>query len=352
MTLVVRAQRALIGLVLVALLAGGCWGGDEGQSIEFASVDGEKWPLRGSLAEDAELRAEVAEVVAGWRTPEGSGADERSTVVFWLGEVDGVVLGMVNFQAAEDGGRWSLEVTGQPGELTVSDARSHPFGVYTTDVLSVRSPAVGPRYLTSAKIATLTVRGEVAPVDSEGLTAVMAVPECRLSSLASSGETFEHYQLDLGLGISEPFYPLIRGREQSAELLADVDMCAELTADGWLASGESESSPAGLRGEHPDVSELAASAAVVSGPEGLPGSLAEVQAHYADTLGQVRMASWLVWTYPDEVTEVMAPIGAEVITDEPGLFVMRKPRPQEEPIDFSFREGDQEHDVSVIPPGG
>ena len=64
-------MRSLAGLLVASLLmTAGCGRDDDRPSVEFASPTEAWWPLRGNLADDAQVRAEVAEVVAQWQTPD------------------------------------------------------------------------------------------------------------------------------------------------------------------------------------------------------------------------------------------------------------------------------------------
>ena len=284
-----KAIQLLASLVVASLLmAASCSSGDDDgePSIPFAAVDDRQWPLRGNLAENARVRAEVAEVVAQWRSPGSYPPDEARSKVFWLGELDGTVLGLAAL-AAENQATWLLEVTGQPGELAVTNARSHPLGLLGDPVLAVRSPRVGPRYLVAADVSRLEVQGQPVPVDAEGMTEVVAVPECRLTALAV-GEPDPRYRLDFGLGHGRsPVLSAHQGEGGAGDLWADVDTCAAMAPDGWLGSGElmvtsdeAKLQPAGLIGGHPWLGTLYGSRAMVAEPEEPPGTLSMALAEY------------------------------------------------------------------------
>ena len=356
-----KARRPLIGLVLAVglLLSTGCHGGadESGPSFRFAAVDDKRWPLRGNLAEDAAVRAEVAEVVAQWRAPGSFPADEERSAVFWLGELDGTVLGLVRFRpVGEYQATWLLEVTGQSGELAVTKAWSPPFHPYDNPVLAVRSPGVGPRYLVAADVGGLEVQGEPVPVDADGMTGVQVVPECRLTSLKTRKVSTQS-RLDLGLGMAEPFYPVIQGSAEAADLWADVDTCAAMATDGWLGLRSSlprpemtARRPARLVGQHPDVYSLRVDNASVVDREELPGTMSTALTEYADTVGFIRYGWWLVWTYPSEVTEVELPVGVDVATNEPGLLVLLSSNLPDEPLEIGYRMGGEQRTVTVLPP--
>jgi len=357
-----KAIQLLASLVVASLLmAASCSSGDDDgePSIPFAAVDDRQWPLRGNLAENARVRAEVAEVVAQWRSPGSFPPDEARSKVFWLGELDGTVLGLAAFQpAAENQATWLLEVTGQPGELAVTNARRHPYayGSWNAAVLAVRSPGVGPRYLVAADVSRLEVQGQPVPVDAEGMTEVVAVPECRLTALAT-GERHYWDLLDFGLGMAEPFYPLIKGSVELGDLWADVDTCAAMAPDGWLGSGDLMVTsdevmlwPAGLTGGHLWILGLSGYRAMVADPEELPGALSEAMAEYADPLTGLRHVNWLVWTYPPEVTEVELPVGVRALVDEPGLLVLRTYGLPDEPLEISYQLDGERRTVTVLPP--
>ena len=355
-----KAIQLLASLVVASLLmAASCSSGDDDgePSIPFAAVDDRQWPLRGNLAENARVRAEVAEVVAQWRSPGSYPPDEARSKVFWLGELDGTVLGLAAFQpAAENQATWLLEVTGQPGELAVTNARSHPLGLLGVPVLAVRSPRVGPRYLVAADVSRLEVQGQPVPVDAEGMTEVVAVPECRLTALAV-GEPDPWYRLDFGLGMAEPFYPLIKGSVELGDLWADVDTCAAMAPDGWLGSGElmvtsdeAKLQPAGLIGGHPWLGTLYGSRAMVAEPEEPPGTLSMALAEYGDISYAIRYTRWLVWTYPPEVTEVELPGGMNALVDKPGLLVLRTDELPDEPLEIGYQLDGERRTVTVLPP--
>ncbi|QSB16323.1 hypothetical protein JQS43_08550 [Natronosporangium hydrolyticum] len=207
-----------------------------------------QWPARGSLTGDAELVAEVTQVVDQWQTPEGVGRYPSPVYssIAWLGEVDGQVLGVVVFAPADDRtDRWVLEVTGQPGDLVVTEWRD--FGTRVTnmiedaEVLPIRSPGFGPRYLTSARINRLTVDGVEVAV-AEGLSEPVEVGRCGMVELVAEVDGGHLVYGDLGAGVEAPFYPLFFAQVippsgvSDVARLQDVDTCAGAAETGWLGS--------------------------------------------------------------------------------------------------------------------
>jgi hypothetical protein len=139
----VRLPGRVAAAVAPILLAAGCTPGTEEPSGPVLRTGGDylvdHWPLRGSLAGDAGLRDEVTAVVAGWRTPDGGGTHDLASAL-WLGEVDGAVLGVVDFRPAGNPNEtWLLELTGEPGGLAVTGARSYDGTVLDEHLLPVSS---------------------------------------------------------------------------------------------------------------------------------------------------------------------------------------------------------------------
>lgn len=144
----------------------------------------EQWPARGSLVDDRDLVIEVTQVVDQWQTPEGVGRHDSPvfTSLVWLGEVDGTVLAVVAFAPEDEySDTWVLEVTGERGDLAVTQASDFRAMVTNfiedTEVLPIRSPQVGPRYLISEFIAQIAVDGQVVEV-VDGLTRLEGVDTC------------------------------------------------------------------------------------------------------------------------------------------------------------------------------
>lgn len=344
-----RMVRSLASLLVASLLTTvGCSSGDDdGPSVEFASTTETWWPLRGNLAEDTRVRAEVAQLAAQWQTPKGVGIDAQHTRVFWLGELDGTVLGLVGFYSKDRSwAPWLLEVSGQRGELAVTSARFHPGWWYDQQVLAVRSPEVGPRYLVSAEVTTLEVQGKPVSVAADGMTGRTPVPECRATLLVTQQPDYELQHLDLGLGVAEPFYPLVGARVESSELLAEVDTCQAMTVDGWMSADGLEERSSGEFDELLHVAALKVSAPIVNEPEELPGQLSEVHASCLEFPSGIKAIARLVWTYPPGAIEPGAVTGAEVIVDASGLLVLKI---KEMSIEIDYRMDGEQRTVTVIP---
>ncbi len=340
-----RMMRSLAGLLVASLLmTAGCGRDDDRPSVEFASPTEAWWPLRGNLADDAQVRAEVAEVVAQWQTPDGAGLDVQHTRVFWLGELDGTVLGLVGFRTeGTSWTSWLLEVSGQRGELAVTSARLYPARWYDQQIMAVRSPDVGPRYLVSAKVTSLEVQGQPVSVDADGMTGKIPVPECRPTLLVTQQPGYELRHLDLGLGVAEPFYPLAWGRIESGELLAEVDTCQTMTDHGWL-NPYLEEQPPHTFDQSLHIVSVKVSAPTVSGSEELPGQLAEVHASCRKFPSGSRAIARLVWTYPPDTVEPGSVTGAEVLIEEPGLLVFKI---KEMSITINYRKDGEQHTATV-----
>lgn len=308
------------------------------------------WPLRGSLATDEDTRAEVTDLVGQWRTPDGQASHESASALLWLGEVDGGALAVVDFHPAEAPDRsWLLELAGPPGELAVTGARSYDGPLLDEDILPVRAAPAGPRYLASERIATVTADpgGELPLTD--GLTGPVEVPACQVTELSARIGSEDHRRLDLGRDLPPPFYPLLRegyAAVPAAPLLAGVDTCAAMAPDGWLgAVGEPDGQPAVRIGDFPAIRRLGAEELPDQSP---PGRLVSVHAEYVPVAGGVRLAEWLLWTYPaggaEAVTDVELPPGSTALATAPGLLVTPLP---EQPLEIGYTQDGEQHQVTV-----
>lgn len=338
-----------------ALLLAGCTPGDSSGDPELELQEGgdylvDWWSLRGSLAGDQEARDEVAAVVADYRTPEGEASHPEASALLWLGEADGVRLAVVDFRPEGDPDRsWLLELAGESGSVAVTGARRFDGPVLNEHILPVRSVAGGPRYLASEQIVTLTAEFGGGPAEelplTDGLTGPVALPACRVTGLAGG----EHRRLDLGPDLPEPFYPLLAegfAAMPAAPLLAGVDTCAALAPDGWLGTvGEPDGQPAVRIGDLPALRRLGAEPVPGLAGDDPPGQLLTVHAEYVSVSGGVRLAEWLLWTYPeDTVTGVQVEPAAEPLVEAPGLLVAAAP---EQPLEISYTEDGAERRVTV-----
>jgi hypothetical protein len=341
--------------VTAALLTGCGAGEEESPAIRPGDVHLSWWAPRGSLAGDADLRDEVAAVVDDWRTPEGAGPHDEATALLWLGEVDGTVLAVVDFRPADNPhDAWLLELTGEPGGLAVTGARDHDGPVVAEDVLPIRSPGVGPRYLASARVGVLTGPDGELPLREDGLTEPVAVPPCRASGFSTHVDSTRYQRVDLGLDVPAPFYPLLPDAwlgEPAAPVLAGVDTCAALAPGGWLHEVGTAEHPAVVVNGFPALTRFGAVPA--NRPDGvdaagLPGSLVTLRAEYVATDGAVRRAEWLLWTYPaDEgITDVRVPAGVETLVSRPGLLVTRLP---DRPVELTYSHGGDDRRTTVTP---
>ncbi|QSB16321.1 hypothetical protein JQS43_08540 [Natronosporangium hydrolyticum] len=207
-----------------------------------------QWPARGSLTDDGDLVAEVTQVADEWQTPDGVGRYPSPVYnsIAWLGEVDGQVLGVVVFAPADDHtNRWVLEITGQPGDLRVTEWRDFRTRVTNmiedSEVLPIRSPGIGPRYLTSARINRLTADG-VELVVTDGLSEPVEVDRCGTVELVAEVDNRDLVYGDLGTDVEAPRYPLFYAQGVPASGVSDVarlqgiDTCAGAAEGEWLGS--------------------------------------------------------------------------------------------------------------------
>lgn len=352
-----RFPRIRFVVAAGALLLGGCTSGDDDPSGGPPALQPggdylvDWWSLRGSLAGDEGARDEVAAVVADYRTPEGEASDPEASALLWLGEVDGGGrLAVVDFRPESNPDRsWLLELTGEPGRVAVTGARRFDGPVLNEHILPVRSVAGGPRYLASEQIVTLTAEPGGGPAEelplADGLTGPVALPECRVTGLAGG----EHRRLDLGPELPEPFYPLLAegfAAVPAAPLLAGVDTCAALAPGGWLDTiGEPEGQSAVRIGGLPALRRLGAEPVPALAGDEPPGQLLAAHAEYVSVNGGVRLAEWLLWTYPaDTVTGVQLAPAAEPLAAEPGLLVAAAP---EQPLEISYSEDGTARQVTV-----
>ncbi|QSB16325.1 hypothetical protein JQS43_08560 [Natronosporangium hydrolyticum] len=241
----------------VLVLMAGCQGENPdggGDDVPLLNLRGElnpdeQWPARGSLTEDAELIAEVSQVVDQWQTTDGVGRHTRSalTSIAWLGEIDGQVLAVVAFAPeGTSNDRWIVEVTGQPGDMAVTEARDIRTrignSIEDTELVPIRSEGIGPRYLVSARVDWLTADGaEVQLVD--GLSEEVEVGRCELVELVAAIGDERLVYGDLGTNVEPPLYPLFYARGLGPEEITDVarlqgagvDTCAAARSE-WLGS--------------------------------------------------------------------------------------------------------------------
>ncbi|MPZ26987.1 MAG: hypothetical protein GEV12_11365 [Micromonosporaceae bacterium] len=343
------AAAAVVGLVVVAA---GCT--PEPDEPELSLRDGGAdlvswWPLRGSLTGNDDTRAEVTGVVGDWRTPDGVASHDTASGLLWLGEVDGAVLAVVDFHPADQPDRsWLLELAGPAGEVAVTDARSYDGPLLDEDILPVRSAPAGPRYLASERIATVTAQvGELSLTD--GLTAPVEVPQCQVTEVSARLGSEEHRRLDLGLDLPAPFYPLLRegyAGVPAAPLLDGVDTCAAMAPDGWLgAVGEPDGQPAVRIGGFPAIRRLGAEELPDQSP---PGRLVSVHAEYVPVSGGVRLAEWLLWTYPTDGAEAVSgvelPPDAAPAATGAGLLVTPLP---DQPLEIGYTQDGEQHQLTV-----
>jgi hypothetical protein len=221
-----------------ACTASGSGDGDGGPTIALS--EDERWPARGDLRNDDAVRREVGRTVNRWRTPDHNRPDMATTKALFLGDVDGTAVAVVDVRLDGRGdlSGWLLEVTGKRGGMRVSQARAHPNSspIVAEDVLPVRTPRIGPRYLVSARVTALSSSGGSTPVSkNRPLTDRFAVPECAVTEVvATRADADRTSYADLGTG--DDGYPLLgeRAGAGAARVLAGVDMCAAGRPGGWL----------------------------------------------------------------------------------------------------------------------
>jgi hypothetical protein len=247
----VRRRELLAATLVLALVSGGCAVPKEPPvtlRAGYDSLDGplQVWPARGRFVTDAGAVARVAAAVDGWRSPVDDRVHLPSSGILWFGEVDGAPLALVAADVPGDRGSWLLQLTGDDRGFRVTRAAEYPDPGYLvySDVLPVQSPA-GRRYLTSARVDELRgADGEPLPV-TDGLSGPVAVPACaavpvtarlRATETQPAGRPADRL-LDLGTGVSDPRYPLVRDETGSGvKALADLDTCALATRNGPFGS--------------------------------------------------------------------------------------------------------------------
>ncbi|QSB16324.1 hypothetical protein JQS43_08555 [Natronosporangium hydrolyticum] len=249
----VRQSSVCAVAAALVVAVSGCQLSQSARDVELFHLRGElypdsTWPARGSLTGDSELVAEVIKMVDQWQTPDGVGRypSRVYSSIAWLGEVDGQVLAVVVFAPEDDHtNEWLLEVTGQPGNLTVTEARDirTVFGnsIENTELVPIRSDAIGPRYLTSTRIDRLTADGVELTV-TDGLSGPVEVEQCTMVELMAEVRNEDLIYGDLGTGVEAPLYPLFYARVlprsgiSNVARLQDVDTCASVSETEWLGS--------------------------------------------------------------------------------------------------------------------
>lgn len=326
--------------------------------------------------------------MARWRAPAGAVADMSRTTALWLGEIEGRTVAVVDFHSRSEPFRsWLVEVTGRPGQLRVSQARDYPdrFPPDYQDLLVLRSPGIGPRYLPSARVRSVEGPGGEIAVKG-GITDRVAVPPCAVSSVTVRLPADEQRRyLDLGTGGPPRGYPLLE--DESADkagevgaVLREVDTCAAERPNHWLRSArgvlgseppsalvaapdETKVEAGGLRGTVRTVQLLGGSAGTAKkavaalwrpadGKPALSAAL-DADAHPPRVLTLTGTAQPMaVVTYPAEpgadkdsrITDVRASAPAATLADRPGVLVVRLPG---KPVELTYRQGGAEKRLTI-----
>ncbi|PZF90295.1 hypothetical protein, partial [Micromonospora deserti] len=216
--------------------------------VGYDSLDGSLrvWPPRGTLAGDATVTSAVTDAVRDWRSPADDRVHLPSSGILWSGEVDGAPLALVAATVPGESASWLLQVTADGGRYAVSRATEYtdPGYLVYSDVLPVQT-AGGRRYLTSARVERLLGPDGRALVNTDGLTEPVDVPPCRAVPVTATLRATDSLPrgraadrlLDLGTGISDPRYPLVRDESGSGRrALTGLDTCLLAAEDGPFGS--------------------------------------------------------------------------------------------------------------------
>lgn len=249
-------RRGILGTALaltLALAASGCAVITERSKpvtlrAGYDTLDGSLhvWPPRGPLSGDGSAAKRVTEAVEKWRTPTGERVHIASSGILWFGEVDGTRLALVAGNVPGTEASWLLQVADQGAgyEVTRAVEYTDPGYLVYSDVLPVQLPS-GRRYLTSARVERLLgPDGTEIPI-ADGLSAPVEVPACRAVTVTASLRSTESLPdgrprerlLDLGTGIAELGYPLVRDESGSgASALKGLDTCVLTNEAGPFGS--------------------------------------------------------------------------------------------------------------------
>lgn len=228
--------------LILALLATGCAEIVKPRDVllraGFDTRDGTLavWPARGALIGEADLRAELTDVVGRWRSPIDDRVYLPTSGILWAGELDGARLALVAADVPGPAGSWLLQLTdrGTGFEVVRAAEYTDPGYLVYSDVLPVFRPD-GRRYLTSARVQQLLgPDGQEVPV-TDGLSAPVPVPPCtavpltvqlRPTSSLPNGNNAARL-LDLGTGTADPRYPIVDDEGGTGAVALDgLDTCA------------------------------------------------------------------------------------------------------------------------------
>nr|WP_233558754.1 hypothetical protein [Micromonospora radicis] len=216
--------------------------------VGYDSLDGSLtvWPPRGSLAEDATATAAVTRAVRDWRSPADDRVHVPSSGILFSGRVDGAPLALVAASVPGQAASWLLQLAGDGDGYRVTHATEYtdPGYLVYSDVLPVQSTD-GRRYLTSERVRRLTGPDGRTIAGKDGLTEPVDVPSCRAVPVTATlrsttslprGRSADRL-LDLGTGITDPRYPLVRDDSGSGRrALTDLDTCLLSATEGPFGS--------------------------------------------------------------------------------------------------------------------
>ncbi|MCI4064951.1 hypothetical protein MRQ36_21215 [Micromonospora sp. R77] len=205
--------------------------------VGYDSLDGtlKVWPPRGDLAGDAAATAALTRAVRDWRSPVDDRAHLPSSGILWSGRAGGAKLALVAADVPGESASWLLQLAGDGDGWRVSRATEYtdPGYLVYSDVLPVQL-AEGRRYLTSNRVERLLGPDGRVLTGTDGLTEPVAVPACRAVPVTATlratwslprGRAADRL-LDLGTGIADPRYPLVRDEAGTGRrALTGLDTC-------------------------------------------------------------------------------------------------------------------------------
>ncbi|MEV0426281.1 hypothetical protein [Micromonospora sp. NPDC050495] len=237
-----RRGTTATALLTLLLAAAGCGPVAERQPahlrVGYDSLDGPVavWPPRGGLARDGAATAGISRAVRDWRSPVDDRAHLPSSGILWSGLAGGAPLALVAADVPGESASWLLQLGRDGDRWRVDHATEYtdPGYLVYSDVLPVRA-GDGRRYLLSARVQRLLGPDGRELPRTDGLTEPVAVPACRAVQLTATlratrslprGRAADRV-LDLGTGIEDPRYPLVRDETGSGRrALAGLDTCA------------------------------------------------------------------------------------------------------------------------------
>lgn len=244
-----RTTTALLAVLLAATACGPVADRQPGDlRVGYDSLDGSLpvWPPRGGLAGDASVTAAVTDAVGDWRSPTDDRVHLPTSGILFAGEVDGAPLALVAADVPGHAASWLLQLTGDGGRYAVTRAAEYtdPGYLVYSDVLPVWTSA-GRRYLVSNRVQRLLGPDGRALSTTDGISDPADVPECRAVPVTATLRSTESVPggraaerlLDLGTGVTDPRYPLVRDQSGAGRrALAGLDTCALAGEEGPFGS--------------------------------------------------------------------------------------------------------------------